>query len=127
MWCGAIALGGTGGMVVPAALQGLALQHTAGLFPVLGAAIDGMSRYAVLLLVGIGAVGGFFSSVRGWLLGVSSVALLPAAAVCEMVVDPTSHNLWPLEFAFYAVLSIPGILGAYIGRGCRYTLDKEEV
>ena len=34
-----------------------------------------------------------------------------------MIVDTSSHNLFPLEFIFYAVLAIPSILGAYIAKG----------
>ena len=32
-----------------------------------------------------------------------------------MLVDPYSHNLWPIEFIVYGFMTIPGIFGAYIG------------
>lgn len=52
---------------------------------------------------------------RYWhLLGLSTVALLPAVAIIEMLLDPKSHNLWPIEFIIYGLYAIPGFLGAAI-------------
>jgi hypothetical protein len=44
------------------------------------------------------------------------LTLLPVAAVAEMMVDPKSHNLWPLEFAISAVISLVPAAGAAVGR-----------
>jgi hypothetical protein len=51
------------------------------------------------------------------LLGASSCSGLFAYALAGMTVDPTSHNLWPLEFALYALFGpFPGMIGALLGR-----------
>jgi hypothetical protein len=41
---------------------------------------------------------------------------------CEqlnLIVNTSSHNLFPFEFIFYAVLTIPSIIGAYIAKGLK--------
>lgn len=38
--------------------------------------------------------------------------ILPLLAVVEMFKDPTSHNLWPFEFAIYAFMGGVGFLGS---------------
>jgi uncharacterized membrane protein YfcA len=32
-----------------------------------------------------------------------------------MILYPTTHNLWPIEFFVYGILSIPSFIGALIG------------
>ena len=36
-------------------------------------------------------------------LGFSTIVLFPIASIAELIVDPTSHNLWPLEFFIWHV------------------------
>ena len=43
------------------------------------------------------------------------MVLFPIASIAEMILYPTSHNLWPLEFFVYGILSIPAVVGALIG------------
>lgn len=63
-----------------------------------------------------GVAGLIFRSLPAVVVGISMLALLPVAAVAEMMADPTSHNLWPLEFAMYAVISLAPAAGAALGR-----------
>jgi hypothetical protein len=87
------------------------------LFPILRNAVEYMSKGALLwLFVAGGAAGLAFRSLPAIVVGPSMLALLPVAAVAEMMVDPTSHNLWPLEFAMYAVISLVPAAGAAAGR-----------
>jgi hypothetical protein len=44
---------------------------------------------------------------------------LPVCTIAELIADATSHNLFPIEFAMYAVFSIPAIAAAGLGRGLR--------
>jgi hypothetical protein len=78
--------------------------------------IDGMQSATLLLLMGIGFVSGLIVPERSWLGGVSAMALLPAAAIFEMLRDPTSHNLFPLEFLMYGILTLPGIFGGFVAK-----------
>ena len=45
-----------------------------------------------------------------------SMALFPLAAFCEMIADTSSHNMFPFEFIFYGIFTIPTIIGAYFSQ-----------
>ena len=85
------------------------------LFPMVATGIEGMSRWTLFFLFSSGIFLGGIHPKRGWLLGLSTMSLLPILAFFEMLADPYSHNLWPIEFVIYGFLTIPGITGAYIG------------
>jgi hypothetical protein len=51
-----------------------------------------------------------------FLLGIATVALLPILAIAEMSVSSATHNLWPLEFIIYGVISLCAFAGAITGR-----------
>jgi hypothetical protein len=87
------------------------------LFPILRNAVEYLSKGALVwLFVAGGAAGLVFRSLPAVVVGMSMLALLPVAAVAEMMADPKSHNLWPLEFAMYAVISLAPAAGAAAGR-----------
>jgi hypothetical protein len=51
---------------------------------------------------------------RGWWRRLAAVPLLVMAAdllliVIQTSIDPTSHNLWPLELAMIAVVGLPAV------------------
>ena len=94
--------------------------YPAPLFPALWTAWENLAPIPTLLslfVLGIvvGAIQPRFWRVLSW----ATVAPFPLAAVCEVIVSPTSHNLWPLEFAMYALLGIPSFAGAAIGKRIR--------
>jgi hypothetical protein len=75
----------------------------------------------LLVLVVAGVLAGVLARGRPLLGGLASVALLPVATFVEVLIDPTSHNLWPLEFVMYLVLSLPAIgAAALIGLVMRW-------
>jgi hypothetical protein len=39
--------------------------------------------------------------------------IFPLAAIYEMIIDSSSHNLFPLELILYTFLTIPSIIGAF--------------
>ena len=81
---------------------------------------------STLIFLGMaGLVPALLTRTRPLILGASTMALLPVAALLEMAVDPTSHNLWPIEFVFYAVAALPGFAGALAGRRLRPPLPEE--
>lgn len=85
------------------------------LFPMLRTGIEGMSGWSFLFLFLSGMFLGVICPQHKLLWGISTMSLFPILAFMEMMKDPYSHNLWPIEFILYGVAAIPGIVGAYIG------------
>ena len=85
------------------------------LFPMVRTGIEGMSLWTLLFLFSSGIFLGVIYPKREILWGISTMSLLPLLAFIEMMKDPYSHNLWPIEFIMYGFMTIPGIIGAYIG------------
>ena len=95
----------------------LALRpYEAPLFPLVRAGVEGLSSLTLQLLFVSGLLVGSLGRGHPFFLGLATMALLPLLAIAEMVVSPTSHNLWPLEFMMYGVVSLSAVLGAYAGR-----------
>ena len=90
--------------------------YSAPLFPLLRTGVEGMSILTIVFLFCAGFLVGCFGRGHPFLLGVATIALLPIAAVAEMIVSPTSHNLWPLEFAIYGFVSLSAVVGVFLGR-----------
>lgn len=70
-----------------------------------------------ICLFATGLLTGFFAEGYGWAVLIGSATGFPIVvfAVAEMVFGLASHNLWPIEFAMYAVFTIPAILGSLLG------------
>lgn len=81
--------------------------------------IDGMQVVSLGLLIVVGFVLGLLASRYSARLAVASMAAFPLIAVVDMVREPTSHNLWPFEFAIYGAMSLLAVAGAAIGRRLR--------
>ncbi len=106
-------------MVLPVWLWPPARPYDAPLFPLLRNAVEGAGVLQLVLLIAAGVVLGVVSASRAWLLGAAAVVALPLAAVAEMVTDPTSHNLFPIEFAVYAFYGLLVVCGAVAVRRLR--------
>jgi len=78
--------------------------------------VDGMQPVSLLFLTLIGLVGGMVIPQRCWIGGVFSMALFPVMAMWDMMRDPTSHNLFPIEFMIYAALTVPGVIAGFVGK-----------
>jgi hypothetical protein len=97
--------------------QRLAIASASGLgfgvFIVLSA--KGIHSGAMVLLFAGGLLWGF---VLRWPYSLCATILqvggIYAVSVFEMCKDPTSHNLWPLEFLLYAVVDLIGVLGLLV-------------
>jgi len=89
-------------MILPVLLNRPGHWYDSPLFPIIRNAQEhfGVSQLGLFFLVGF--ILGHMSRIPALLLGGAAVILLPLAALAEMVADPTSHNLWALEFMFYA-------------------------
>ena len=105
---------GIASIVVPVYILGDSIkQYESPLFPILRTGLEGFSLYSLLFLFLSGFIVKLFSDVPSWKIGLISMALLPLAAICEMIVDSSSHNMLPFEFIGYGFYTIPAIIGAY--------------
>lgn len=95
------------------------------LFPLLRTGIEGMSGWSYLFLFSSGIFLGAIYPKREILWGISTMSLFPILAFLEMMKDPYSHNLWPIEFVIYGFTTIPGIIGAYAGTFIRKRFAKK--
>jgi hypothetical protein len=102
-------------MILPVLLRRPARWYDAPLFPVIRNAQEHLGIWQLVFFVGVGIVLGLAFPNRAAALGGAAIVALPLAAIAEMVVDPTSHNLWPFEFlfdAFYGALVAVGVVVA---------------
>ena len=115
---GLAAVAGIASVIAPyLAIHGFGGEYQSPLFPLLRNSWEKLELIpTVVLLLVVGAALGFIRP-RNWLiLGSSTAVLFPLAAVLEMVADPQSHNLWPIEFLLYLVLVAgPAVVGALLG------------
>jgi hypothetical protein len=82
------------------------------LFALVDSSVKDMSGKHLLLLLAGGFVCGLVFKWPYTLFAAGSqLAGLPIIAVIEMLKNPTSHNLWPLEFMIYAALSLIPLSG----------------
>jgi hypothetical protein len=85
--------------------------------------IDGFQPVSLALLLAVGALGGLAASRLSPWLAAATMAGFPLLAFVEMARDPTSHNLWPMEFAMYGAVSLVAVVGAAITRRLRRRAD----
>jgi hypothetical protein len=88
-------------------------------FRAVARAQDGYGGGAALLLLGVGVVLGAASGVPSWLLGLASIAALPALSIAELILDPASSSnlaLSPIAWLFYVFFGSPVFLGAELVR-----------
>jgi len=102
-------------------------HYEAPLFPLLRTGIEGMSLWSLGFLYLTGLIGRLFVNLSGWKIGLLTIVLFPLTAICEMIVDPTSHDMFPIEFFFYALYSIPAMLGAYTIQGIESFDPNKEI
>ena len=101
-------------IVVPVLFEPHLRQYDSPLFPMVRAGIEGISLWSFGFLFLSGLIMKFFTKLPGWKIGLLTMALFPVMTFLEMIVDPTSHNLFPIEFILYGFYTIPGIIGAYV-------------
>jgi len=107
---GVVLLGHIAGDIIP--------RHT--LIPFVSKGIwDANPFYTIVWLVIVGLVLGYYRPERWFLGGIATVSLFPVFTLVEITLSPTSHNLWPFEFLVDAVLALPAIFAALIGREIR--------
>ena len=104
---------GMASILVPVWLLEDLKPYDAPLFPMLRTGLEGISSYSFALLFMSGFVVRILSASASWIIGLGCMALFPIAAICELIEDPTSHNMFPMELILYAFYAIPAAIGAY--------------
>ena len=94
------------------------------LFPLLCTSIEEMNLYTIAALAVLGLLGGLLTRLPAFAIGLASIATLPAAMFLEVVVEPNSHNMFPIEFLIYLLMQIPALLGALVRIWCALALDR---
>ena len=115
-----IALLGLACVLLPVVVSPPTRLRPAPLFPLLHAATARMTWVPIAALAALGLLGGLFTRLPTFLIAPASIAALPVAAIAEMIVDPTSHNLFPIEFLIYFLMGVPVMLAALCGRTVRW-------
>jgi hypothetical protein len=96
------------------------------LFPLARTAWEKLAFVPTLIALGLtGAVLGFLQPKYWWVVGMATMALMPIAAILEMFKDPTSHNLWPLEFILYGMVNTPSLLASFAGSQVRTRIERK--
>jgi len=108
----AISILGMLSIILPVFILGDLKPYESPLFPLIRTGIEGISIYSLSFLFLSGFIVKLFSNIPFWKIGLMSMVLFPLAAICEMIFDSSSHNMFPIEFIFYAIYTIPGIIGA---------------
>lgn len=83
-----------------------------------------MSRTTFLSLLLVSAGVGLVGSLPGVFLAILMVLAFPLITFTEVIIDPRSHNIWPLEMMVYAALFPVALAGAYVGRIARWGIAK---
>ncbi|MCK0155965.1 hypothetical protein MWU65_02160 [Cellulophaga sp. F20128] len=108
-----IAILGMGSIVLPVFFLDDLKHYDSPLFSLIRTGIEGISMYSLGFLIFSGFIVKLFSDVPSWKIGLMSMILFPLAAICEMIADSSSHNMFPIEFILYGFYTIPAIIGAY--------------
>lgn len=111
-------------IIIPVVLDSSAHQYDAAFLPVIRTAVEGMKFKSLILLIPLGAVFGCFSKTPFWLVGPATVVLLPLWSSVDLALGG-SHNLLPIEWAFYCFYGAFGMLGASIGYGIKWIYNHK--
>ncbi len=119
-----IAILGMSSIVLPVFFLDDLKHYDSPLFPLIRTGIEGISMYSLGFLIFSGFIVKLFSDESSWKIGLMSMVLFPLAAICEMIVDLSSHSIFPIEFILYGLYSIPVIIGAYLAQSIRWFVMK---
>jgi hypothetical protein len=111
-------------MIAPVLVHRPQHWYEAPLFPVVRNAVEHVGLPALGFLVVVGLLLGAVSQLQPLKLGAAAILFLPLAAIAEIVADPTSHNLWPLEFVIYGLYGCLVAGGAALSHQVRRWLPR---
>lgn len=90
--------------------------YDAAFIPFLRDVVEGVQDSSLALLFGVGGAAGFFGTAPVFLLGVSSVLILPIWSAVDLGMGGEGHNLLPIEWFIHGVYALIGTAGAATGR-----------
>src|SRR5687768_4850111 len=98
---------GVASFIGPELLSPPSQIYEAPIFPIVRAAVEEMQLFTFLFLFCSGVILGVLLHSRlNPMCAASTVLWLPVVSIADMLIDPTSHNLFPIEFALYAIFSL---------------------
>ena len=112
----AISILGMLSIILPVFILADLKPYESPLFPLIRTGIEGISIYSLSFLFLSGFIVKLFSNIPFWKIGLMSMVLFPLAAICEMIFDSSSHSMFPFEFIFYVIYTIPAIIGAAVSQ-----------
>jgi hypothetical protein len=98
-------------MVLPVIVSRPVPWYDAPLFPLLRNAQEHLGLGQLALFFVAGVLLGLLNCRRALLLGLVAIVVPPAAALAEIAVDSSSHNLLPFEIVFYGFYGVVVALG----------------
>ena len=122
----AISILGLLSIIVPVFILPDLKPYESPLFPLIRTGIEGISIYSLGFLFFSGFIVKLFSKISFWKIGLMSMVLFPLAAICEMILDSSSHSLFPIEFILYGFYTIPAIIGAATSQVIRRFVIKKK-
>jgi len=103
--------------IAPLYLWPPALEYKAPLLPIVRTAVENADTPSLWLLACLSIILGLTTNRnKGWVLGELTMVLFPIVAIAEVIVDQTSHNLFPLEIIQYGVTALIPVGCVYLGR-----------
>ncbi|MFN0205646.1 MAG: hypothetical protein ACKVS6_04955 [Planctomycetota bacterium] len=102
-------------VIIPVALDPNSKKYDAAFLPWIRNGVEGAKPISYLLLVIVGAIFGYFGRGHFGFVGMATMALFPIWSCLDMFMG-NDHNLFPIEWIFYGIQSLLGMLGAGIGR-----------
>jgi hypothetical protein len=110
--------------VLPVALDPAARHYHAAFLPFVGDAVEGMKPYTLALLFGIGLIFGLVGRAPFWLTGPATMAAFPIWSILDMA-RGGEHNLFPIEWLVYGLVSLLGLAGGVVGHLVRSRHQRE--
>jgi hypothetical protein len=104
--------------VLPVALDPDARHYEAAFLPFVRDAVEGVKPYSLAILFAIGVTFGLLGRAPVKLTGPATMAAFPVWSVVDMALGG-DHNLIPIEWFFYGIISLCGLAGAVVGRRLR--------
>ena len=92
-------------------------------FPLVRTAIEGMTSFTYVGLLSGGMLIGWLCR-KPVILGFVTMLPFYVFAVVEILVDPTSHKLWLIEFTIYFALSLLAVLGGAFGSWIKQLIHR---
>jgi len=122
----AISILGMLSIILPVFILADLKPYESPLFPLIRTGIEGISIYSLSFLFLSGFIVKLFSNIPFWKIGLMSMVLFPLATICEMIADSSSHNMFPFEFIFYGIYTMPAIIGAAASQVIKRFLIKKK-